>query len=242
MMTMNTQSGLRMLVVDDEPSRLEAVSTSLRYEGFSIDEPSTGRQSFALSQGSAPDLVVLDLMLPDLDGLDVTRRLRSEGIRVPVILSTARGTLQDKVAGLTVGGDDYLTKPFALAEVIARVRSLLRSTGLEDNDDGFPRFADIEMDETAHEVRRAGTTVQLTATEFNLLRYFLLNPRCVLSKTPMLDHVWDYGFEGGGRVVESYVSYVRTKLERYGLPVIHAVRLVGRAQREPCSDALALAS
>jgi two-component system OmpR family response regulator len=181
-------------------------------------------------------------MLPDLDGLEVTRRLRSEGVRVPVILSTARDTRQDKVAGLAIGGDDYLTGRFALAEVMARVRSLLRRTALEDNDDGFLQLADIEMDEMAHEVRRAGTTVQLTATEFNLLRYFLLNPRTVLSNTHILDHVWDYGFEGGGDVVETYVSYVRRKLEEYGPPVIHAIRLVGCALHEPSSNGLALAS
>jgi two-component system, OmpR family, response regulator len=242
MMTMKIETGPRILVVDDELSIVDAVATSLRYEGFTVDEASTGRRALVLAQESAPDLVILDVMLPDIDGLAVTRRLRSEGIRVPVIFLTARDALQDKVAGLTVGGDDYLTKPFALAELIARVRSLLRRTGLETNDDGLLHFADIEMDEKAHEVRRAGHTVALTATEFSLLRYFLLNPRHVLSKPQILDHVWHYEFDGDGNVVETYVSYIRKKLEKYGPPIIHTVRLVGYALREPNSTEMPLAS
>jgi two-component system, OmpR family, response regulator len=241
-MTVRTQAESKILVVDDEPSIVDAVATSLRYEGFSVDEATTGREAVALAQARAPDLIVLDVMLPDLDGLEVTRRLRAADIRVPVIFLTARDTLDDKVAGLTIGGDDYLTKPFALAEVMARVRSLLRRAGHEDEDDGLLRFADIEMDEMAHEVRRAGNSIHLTATEFKLLQYFLLNPRCVLSKTKILDYVWDYGFEGGDNVVETYVSYVRRKLERYGPSVIQTVRLVGYALREPSPQGLPLAS
>jgi two-component system, OmpR family, response regulator len=241
-MTVTTPIGPRILVVDDEPSIVDAVATSLRYEGFSVDEATTGREALALAQAGAPDLIVLDVMLPDLDGLEVTGRLRAEDIRVPVIFLTARDALEDKVAGLTIGGDDYLTKPFALAEVMARVRTLLRRAGHADEDDGLLRFADIEMDEMAHEVRRSGNAIELTATEFRLLQYFLLNPRCVLSKTKILDHVWDYGFEGGDNVVETYVSYLRKKLERYGPPVIHTVRLVGYALREPSAPGLPLAS
>jgi two-component system OmpR family response regulator len=171
-------------------------------------------------------------MLPDLDGLEVTRRLRADGVRVPVLFLTARDTLQDKLAGLTIGGDDYVTKPFALAELIARVHAILRRTGYEPEDDGILRFADLELDETAHEVRRAGNDIQLTATEFNLLRYFLLNPRHVLSKSQILDHVWHYDFGGDGNVVETYVSYLRKKLERHGPPLIHTIRLVGYTLRE----------
>ncbi len=184
------------------------------------------------AQEDAPDLVILDVMLPDLDGLEVTRRLRADGIRVPVLFLTARDTLQDKLAGLTIGGDDYVTKPFALAELIARVHAILRRTGYEPDDDGVLRFADLELDENAHEVRRAGNEIQLTATEFNLLRYFLLNPRHVLSKSQILDHVWHYDFGGDGNVVETYVSYLRKKLEKHGPPLIHTIRLVGYTLRE----------
>jgi two-component system, OmpR family, response regulator len=226
----------RILVVDDEPSIVDAVSTSLRYEGFGVDEAVNGRLALAAAQENPPDLIVLDVMLPDLDGLEVTRRLRADGIRVPILFLTARDAIEDKVAGLTVGGDDYVTKPFALAEIVARVHAILRRIGSEPEDDGVLRFADIEMDENAHEVTRAGIPIPLTATEFNLLRFFLLNPRHVLSKAQILDHVWHYDFGGDGNVVETYVSYLRKKLEAVGPPVIHTVRLVGYALREPAAD------
>ena len=224
---MKTDNGPRVLVVDDEPSIVDAVATSLRYEGFTVDEAMTGRKALAQAQEDPPDLVILDVMLPDLDGLEVTRRLRADGVRVPVLFLTARDTLQDKLAGLTVGGDDYVTKPFALAEVIARVHAILRRTGYEPEDDGILRFSDLELDESAHEVRRGGHAINLTATEFNLLRYFMLNPRHVLSKAQILDHVWHYDFGGDGNVVETYVSYLRKKLEKFGPPLIHTIRLVG---------------
>ena len=230
---MKIDSGPRVLVVDDEPSIVDAVATSLRYEGFTVDEAMTGRKALARAQEDPPDLVILDVMLPDLDGLEVTRRLRADGVRVPVLFLTARDTLQDKLAGLTVGGDDYVTKPFALAEVIARVHAILRRTGYEPDDDGILRFADVELDESAHEVRRAGNAINLTATEFNLLRYFMLNPRHVLSKAQILDHVWHYDFGGDGNVVETYVSYLRKKLEKFGPPLIQTIRLVGYTLREP---------
>jgi two-component system OmpR family response regulator len=223
-------------VVDDEPSIVDAVATSLRYEGFTVDEAMTGRKALAQAQEDPPDLVILDVMLPDLDGLEVTRRLRQDGVRVPVLFLTARDTLSDKLAGLTVGGDDYVTKPFALAEVIARVHAILRRTGYEPEDDGVLRFSDLELDESAHEVRRDGNTINLTATEFNLLRYFMLNPRHVLSKAQILDHVWHYDFGGDGNVVETYVSYLRKKLEKFGPPLINTIRLVGYTLREPESS------
>jgi two-component system OmpR family response regulator len=226
-------NGPRVLVVDDEPSIVDAVATSLRYEGFTVDEAMTGRKALAQAQEDPPDLVILDVMLPDLDGLEVTRRLRQDGVRVPVLFLTARDTLSDKLAGLTVGGDDYVTKPFALAEVIARVHAILRRTGYEPEDDGVLRFSDVELDESAHEVRRDGNTINLTATEFNLLRYFMLNPRHVLSKAQILDHVWHYDFGGDGNVVETYVSYLRKKLEKFGPPLIQTIRLVGYTLREP---------
>ena len=175
-------------------------------------------------------------MLPDLDGIEVTRRLRADGIRVPVVFLTARDALDDKLTGLTVGGDDYVTKPFSLAELIARIRVILRRT-LGDEDDGVLRFSDVELDEGTHEVRRAGIPIQLTATEFNLLRYFLLNPRRVLSKPQILDHVWHYDFDGEPNVVETYVSYLRKKLEKLGPPLIHTIRLVGYTLREPAPEA-----
>lgn len=229
---MSAESGPRVLVVDDEPSIVDALATSLRYEGFTVDEAVTGRRALALAQEDPPDLVILDVMLPELDGFEVTRRLRADGIHVPVLFLTARDSLQDKLAGLKIGGDDYVTKPFALAEVIARVHMILRRMGLSPDDDGLLRFADLELDESAHEVRRAGNDIKLTATEFSLLRYFMLNPRHVLSKSQILEYVWHFDFGGEGNVVETYVSYLRKKLEKHGPPLIHTVRLVGYVLRE----------
>jgi two-component system, OmpR family, response regulator len=229
----STESPQRILVVDDEASIVDAVGTSLRYEGFCVEEAFTGRSALAMAQEHPPDLIVLDVMLPDLDGLEVTRRLRADGVRTPVLFLTARDSLQDKLAGLTIGGDDYVTKPFSLAELIARVRVILRRVSGAETDDHLLRFADLELDELAHEVRRGGAAIELTATEFNLLRYFMLNPRRVLSKPQILDHVWHYDFGGEANVVETYVSYLRKKLERHGPPLIVTVRLVGYALREP---------
>jgi two-component system, OmpR family, response regulator len=223
----------RVLVVDDEASIVDAVATSLRYEGFEVDEACTGRAALAAAQERAPDLIVLDVMLPDLDGLEVTRRLRGDGVTVPILFLTARDAVEDKVVGLTLGGDDYVTKPFSLAEVVARVRAILRRAGPDAPTDGRLRFADVEMDEESHEVWRAGTPVQLTATEFSLLRFFLLNPRRVLSKAQILDYVWHYDFGGDANVVETYVSYLRKKLDALGPPLIQTIRLVGYAVREP---------
>jgi len=228
-----TPTGQRVLVVDDEPSIIDAVGTALRYEGFDVKVATTGRAALAAAQDSPPDLIVLDVMLPDLDGIEVTRRLRADGISVPVLFLTARDSVADKVAGLTVGGDDYVTKPFSLAEVVARTRAILRRTQHDGADDGRLRFADVMMDEDTHEVWRADQPVQLTATEFNLLRFFLLNPRRVLSKSQILDNVWHYDFGGDPNVVETYVSYLRKKLEKLGPPLIRTIRLVGYALREP---------
>jgi len=210
----------RVLVVDDEPSILDSVATSLRYEGYEVEEAMTGRAALASALKEAPDLIVLDIMLPDVNGLEVTRQLRSSGVRAPILFLTARDSVEDKVAGLTIGGDDYVTKPFALAEIIARVQAIMRRS-LGDATDERLRFSDVEMDERAHEVRRAGHLLELTATEYNLLRFFLSNPRRVLSKAQILDHVWHYDFGGDANVVETYVSYLRKKLERYGPALIH---------------------
>ncbi|MHB1504895.1 MAG: response regulator transcription factor [Acidimicrobiales bacterium] len=224
----------RILVVDDERSIVDAVATALRYEGFDVAEATNGRSALAAAQENPPDLMVLDIMLPDLDGLEVTRRLRSSGVRVPVLFLTARDAVEDKVAGLTVGGDDYVTKPFSLAEVVARTRAILRRTsGGAMSEDSRLELADVVLDEDSHQVWRAGEPVTLTATEFSLLRFFMLNPRRVLSKSQILDHVWHYDFGGDSNIVETYISYLRKKLDRLGPPLIHTIRLVGYVMRDP---------
>jgi two-component system, OmpR family, response regulator len=230
-----TRDGERrqVLVVDDEASIVDAVATALRYEGFEVREATDGRSALASVQDEAPDLVVLDVMLPDLDGFEVMRRIRQDGIRVPVLFLTARDSVEDKVNGLTIGGDDYVTKPFSLAELVARARAVLRRTKAETERDGRLRFADLELDEDTREVWRSGEPIRLTATEFNLLRFFMLNPRRVLSKTQILDHVWHYDFGGDPNVVETFVSYLRKKLDKHGPPLIQTIRLVGYALREP---------
>jgi len=222
----------RILVVDDEPSIVDAVATSLRYEGFEVGEAATGRAALESAQECRPDLIVLDIMLPDFDGLEVTRRLRALGVESPVLFLTARDSLRDKIAGLSVGGADYVTKPFALAEIVARTHAILRRTAGEPEGDRSLRFADVEMDQGTHEVRRAGVSIQLTATEYNLLRFFLLNPRHVLSKMQILDHVWHYDFQGNSNVVETYVGYLRKKLGQHGPQLIHTIRQVGYIMRD----------
>ena len=231
-----TRSLGRVLVVDDEPSIVDAVATALRYEGFETIEVGTGRSAVAAAQDQRPDLIILDVMLPDFDGFEVSRRLRADSITAPILFLTARDAVEDRVAGLTAGGDDYVPKPFALAEIVARVHAILRRTyGELATDDGRLRFADVEMDEETHEAWRAGTSIQLTATEFSLLRYLLLNPRRVVSKSQILDNVWHYDFDGDPNVVETYVSYLRKKLDRLGPPLIHTIRLVGYTLREAVS-------
>ena len=221
----------KVLVVDDEPSIVDAVGTSLRYEGFDVQTVDAGRKCLLAAHEFDPDLIILDVMLPDLDGFEVTKRLRAEGVDAPILFLTAKDELADKVTGLSVGGDDYVTKPFALAEIIARTRAILRRAGAEP-EEGVLRFTDVEMDEAAHEVRRNGELIRLTATEFNLLRFFLRHPRQVLSKAQILDNVWHYDFGGDANVVETYVSYLRKKLEQHGPPLIQTVRLVGYVLKE----------
>ena len=225
------KQGRRILVVDDEPSIVDAVSMTLRYEGYEVEHATTGRGALAAYQARPFDLIVLDVMLPDLDGLEVTRRLRLRGARTPILFLTARDTLDDRLAGLTVGGDDYVAKPFALAEIVARIGVILRRTAGEPEAQNRLRFADLEMDDLAHEVRRAGRPLELTATEYELLRYFLLNPRQVLSKSQILDHVWHYDFGDDSNVVETYVGYLRRKLGD-GDALIHTIRRFGYVLRE----------
>jgi two-component system OmpR family response regulator len=222
-----TQAPARVLVVDDEPSITDAVATALRYEGFATREALSGRAAEAAIGEFDPDLIVLDIMLPDLDGLRIAARLREGGHRTPVIFLTAKDATEDKVAGLTVG-DDYVTKPFSLAEVVARVRAVLRRT--QSDDGGVLRYADLLLNEETWEVWRGDTQIELTPTEFNLLRFFLLNPNRVLSKRQILLNVWHYDFGGDPNVVETYVSYLRKKLD-LGSPLIQTVRGVGYALR-----------
>ena len=229
-----TKTAPRVLVVDDEASLVDALATRLRHEGFIVDEAVTGRRALLLAQEERPDLIILDVMLPELDGLEIARRLREVEVSVPILFLTARETLQDKLVGLQIGEDDYVTKPVALAEVVEQVHRVLRRVGLNPGDEPVLQFADLELDETAHEVRRSGNDIALTATEFKLLRYFLLNPGQVLSKSQILDYVWRRDFFGDPNVVETYVSYLRKKLGRP--PLIHTVRMVGYALRDVEAD------
>ena len=215
-----------ILVVDDEPSIVDAVATALRYEGFDVHEESTGRGAISAVTDLEPDLVVLDWMLPDLQGVEVGRRLRERGFKTAILFLTAKDAVENKVEALRAGGDDYVTKPFSLAEVVARVHAILRRTGGELPGDVL-RFADLTLDETRHEVHRGETRVELTATEFSLLRYFLLNPRRVVSKGQILQNVWRYDFGGNSNVVETYVSYLRKKLDALGPPLIRTIRQAG---------------
>jgi len=215
-----------ILVVDDEPSIVDAVSTALRYEGYSVREAVNGRDALAAVVESEPDLIVLDWMLPDVEGIEVGRRLRSRGFRTPILFLTAKDTVENKVEALRAGGDDYVTKPFSLAELVARVMAILRRVG-SDLPGDLHRFADLTLDESRHEVFRGDTPIELTATEFSLLRYFVLNPRIVLSKNQILQNVWRYDFGGNTNVVETYVSYLRRKLDAAGPPLIRTVRQAG---------------
>jgi two-component system OmpR family response regulator len=222
-----------LLVVDDEPFLRDAVAASLRFLGFEVTTADNGAEALRLARDGRFDLVVLDVMLPDLDGFDVVRRLRRDGIRVPVIFLTARDTQADKVTGLTLGGDDYLTKPFGLEELAARIRSVLRRTRPDRKGGPVLTFTDIELDQDSYEVRRDGHLVELSPTEFRLLRYLMLNPGRVLTRAQLLAHVWDYDFGGSSTVVSTYVAYVRRKLAQYGPDVIHTQRGIGYSLRLP---------
>jgi two-component system OmpR family response regulator len=224
--------GVRVLVVDDEAAIADLVATALRYEGFETKTAGDGRAALEAVESFRPDLVVLDVLLPDLDGFEVQRRLGDRGLRVPVLFLTARDATEDKVRGLTLGGDDYVTKPFSLEELVARIRAVLRRAQGAAPTERLV-FEDLEMDEEAHEVSRAGHPIDLTPTEFALLRYFLLNPRRVLSKEQILDHVWHYDFGGDASIVETYMSYVRKKVEGDGPRLLHTVRGIGYVLRLP---------
>jgi two-component system OmpR family response regulator len=219
-------NGHRILVVDDEPSIVDAVATALRYEGYEVDEAFSGREALDVMARTEPDLVVLDWMLPDIEGIEVGRRLRERGFKTAVLFLTAKDATENKVEALRAGGDDYVTKPFSLGEIVARTEAILRrSGGLLPGD--TLRYGDIVLDEARHEVFRGTDEVALTATEFSLLRFFMLNPRRVLSKGQILQNVWHYDFGGNSNIVETYVSYLRKKLHATGPPVIKTVRQAG---------------
>ncbi|MBB6335515.1 response regulator transcription factor [Schaalia hyovaginalis] len=225
----DTEGEARLLVVDDEPNIRDLLASSLRFAGFDVLTAEDGQTAYRKATDESPDLIVLDVMLPDMDGFTVTRRLREAGIQIPVLFLTARDDMRDKIQGLTVGGDDYVTKPFGLEEVVARIRAILRRTIGTDEDDGKLRVADLVIDEDAHEVTRAGIGIDLSPTEFKLLRYLVINEGRVVSKMQILDHVWEYDWDGEVAIVESYISYLRRKLAVEGAcgELIHTKRGVG---------------
>lgn len=239
-MTSEETPAHRVLVVDDEPNIVDVVSMALRFQGFEVATAATGEEALAQVEAFRPQIMVLDVMLPDMTGFDVAERLGAQRSHVPIIFLTARDATEDKLRGLTTGGDDYVTKPFSLEELVARIRVILRRTGQATDDAPILRFEDLELDEDTREVTRAGHLIELTDTEYRLLRYFLRNPRRVLTRAQILDHVWDYDFGGDARVLETYVSYLRRKLEApagsggEALPsLIHTARGVGYALRAP---------
>jgi two-component system OmpR family response regulator len=221
-------SPLRVLVVDDEVNIAELLRMALRYEGWDVEVAHSGTKAVAAARSYGPDAIVLDMMLPDFDGMEVLRKIRADTNDVPVLFLTARDAVEDRVAGLTAGGDDYVTKPFSLEEVVARLRALMRRAGAQQSSDhSILSVGDLTLDEDSHEVNRAGEAISLTATEFELLRYLMRNPKRVLSKAQILDRVWNYDFGGQANVVELYISYLRKKVDAGHQPMIHTMRGAG---------------
>lgn len=219
---------INVLVVDDEPVLAELVSMALRYEGWDIATAGDGASALAIAREQPPDVVVLDVMLPDMSGLDVLHELRKQIPALPLLLLTAKDSVEDRIAGLTAGGDDYVTKPFSIEEVVLRLRALLRRTGVADESGGSQLVVgDLVLDEDSHEVTRAGESITLTATEFELLRFMMRNAKRVLSKAQILDRVWSYDFGGRSNIVELYVSYLRKKIDTGREPMIHTLRGAG---------------
>jgi two-component system, OmpR family, response regulator len=225
----------RLLVVDDEPTIVSLLSASLRFVGFEVRTAASGAQALEIAAEFKPELLVLDVMLPDYDGFEVVRRLRADGRHLPVLFLTARDGVQDKITGLTVGGDDYVTKPFSLEEVVARIKAVLRRTNAPaaQPDRATLRFHDLEMDEETHDVTRGGKLIKLSPTEYKLLHYLLANAERVVSKAQILDHVWRYDFGGDARIVESYISMLRRKVDITDPPLIHTLRGFGYSLRTP---------
>ena len=227
------KSEARLLVVDDEPTILELLAGTLRFAGFDVLTAVSGAEALRAAAAAKPDLILLDVMMPDRDGFDVIRRIRAGGPRIPVIFLTARDSVHERVTGLTLGGDDYVTKPFSLDEVLARIRAVLRRSRGEPEAGSRLVVADLELDEDSHQVWRAGSEVGLSPNEFKLLRYMMINAGRVLSRAQILDHVWDYSFDGDGNIVESYICYLRRKLDRGEPRLIHTIRGIGYVLRVP---------
>ena len=225
----------RILVVDDEPNINDLISTSLKFSGFDVRSASNGAEALAIAEEFKPHALVLDVMMPGMSGFQVCEKLRKDGLKLGVLFLTAKDSTDDKVTGLTIGGDDYMVKPFSLEELVARVRAILRRTGDIDIDidDELIRFADLELNEATHEVSRGGKLIELSPTEFTLLRYLLINADRVVSKAQILDHVWQYDFRGDAGIVETYISYLRKKIDTYDPQLIHTVRGVGYRLRLP---------
>ena len=228
-----TTAEARLLVAEDELNIRELLCTSLRFAGFEVFPAANGAEAIEVATTQNVDLAVLDVMLPDFDGFSVTRQLRDHGKLMPIVFLTARDATEDKVKGLTVGGDDYVTKPFSLEEVVARIRAVLRRTNVDQRENPALRVADLELDDDSHEVNRAGRIIDVSPTEFKLLRYLMLNNGRVLSKAQILDHVWDYDFRGEPGIVESYISYLRRKIDVDAAPLIHTKRGIGYVLRAP---------
>ncbi|MFZ0044164.1 MAG: response regulator transcription factor [Solirubrobacteraceae bacterium] len=224
---------LRVLVVDDEPSIVDVVAMALRHHGYDVACADTGAQALTEVREWRPHAMVLDVMLPDMEGFEVARRLSAERSPVPILFLSARDNTSDKIRGLTTGGDDYVTKPFSLEELLARLRNILRRSRSFEDPSSRLTFSDLEIDEDTREVSRGGHPIELTATEYRLLRYLLLNPRRVLSRAQLLDHVWSYDFGGDARVLETYISYLRKKIDVHGPPLLHTIRGVGYVLRLP---------
>ena len=227
--------GVKVLVVDDEPNIVELLTVSLRFQGFEVESVNSGAEALKVAREFRPDAYILDVMMPGMDGFELLSKLRADGLDGPVLFLTAKDAVEDRIHGLTIGADDYVTKPFSLEEVITRLRVILRRGHVTDDadSDSTLRYADLTLNDDTHEVTKAGEIVELSPTEFNLLRYLMLNAEVVLSKTKILDNVWHYDFGGDGNVVESYISYLRRKVDTGDVPLIHTVRGVGYVLRTP---------
>ncbi|MBA4504052.1 response regulator transcription factor [Corynebacterium sanguinis] len=227
--------GVKVLVVDDEPNIVELLTVSLRFQGFEVESVNSGAEALKVAREFRPDAYILDVMMPGMDGFELLSKLRADGLDGPVLFLTAKDAVEDRIHGLTIGADDYVTKPFSLEEVITRLRVILRRGHVTDDadSDSTLRYADLTLNDDTHEVTKSGEIIDLSPTEFNLLRYLMLNAEVVLSKAKILDNVWHYDFGGDGNVVESYISYLRRKVDTGDVPLIHTVRGVGYVLRTP---------
>ena len=227
--------GIKVLVVDDEPNIVELLTVSLKFQGFEVESANSGQEALTMAREYRPDAYILDVMMPGMDGFELLGKLRQDGLDGPVLFLTAKDAVEDRIHGLTIGADDYVTKPFSLEEVITRLRVILRRGNVTDDADHDTtiRYADLTLNDETHEVTKAGEIIDLSPTEFNLLRYLMLNAEVVLSKAKILDNVWHYDFGGDGNVVESYISYLRRKVDTGDVPLIHTVRGVGYVLRTP---------